>query len=71
MSHYNTIETAWSESFGMKKTLWHHPNLRRERTHEVSIDNMAYEDSLLSVIWDLLKIWSAPVSWNSFQRWQQ
>jgi len=28
----------------------------RERTHEVSIDNMANEDSLLSVIWDLLKV---------------
>jgi len=25
-----------------------------ERTHEASIDNMANEDSLLSVIWDLL-----------------
>jgi len=25
----------------------------RDRTHEASIDNMADEDSLLSVIWDL------------------
>jgi len=28
----------------------------RERTHEASIDNMVNEDSLLSVIADLLKV---------------
>jgi len=37
------MKTTWSESFGMKKPLWHHPN-RKERTHEASIDNMANED---------------------------
>ena len=26
-SHYCSIKTAWSESFGMKKPLWHHANL--------------------------------------------
>jgi len=56
MSHYKSIETAWSESFGMKKPLWPHPNLHRERTQEASMDNMANEDSLLSVRWDLLKV---------------
>jgi len=56
MSHYSSIETAWSESFGMQKPLWHHPNLRIERTHEASINNMANEDSLFSVVWDLLKV---------------
>jgi len=56
MSHYDSIETAWSESFGMKKPLWHHPNLHRERAHEASIDNMANKDSLLSVGLDLLKV---------------
>jgi len=27
MSHYSSIKTTWSESFGMQKPLWHHPNL--------------------------------------------
>jgi len=27
MSHYSSIKTAWSESFGMQTPLWHHPNL--------------------------------------------
>ena len=43
----------------------------RERTHEASIDNMANEDSLLYVVWDLLKVLSAASYWNFFQRWQQ
>jgi len=27
MSHYSSIKTAWSESFGMQTLLCHHPNL--------------------------------------------
>ena len=53
MSHYSSIKTAWSESFGMQEPL--SPNAR-ERTHEASIDNMANEESLLFDIWDLLKV---------------
>jgi len=32
------VRTIWSESFGMKKHLLHHPSCR-ERTHEALIDN--------------------------------
>jgi len=52
MSYYSSIITAWSKSFGMQKTL--KSSKSRDRTNEASIDNMAKEDSLLSVIRDCL-----------------
>jgi len=37
----------------------------RERTHEASTDNMANEDSLLSVIADLVKLFHAETPFSA------
>jgi len=51
MSHYNSIKTAWSESSVFKRFMtFMTPSKSRDRTHHALIDNMANEDSLLSVI---------------------
>ena len=55
MSHYTSIKTAWNGSFGLQKPLRHRQNPASAH-HEASIDNMANEGSLLSVIRDLLNV---------------
>jgi len=45
----------------LERVFWHAKafmtsSKSRERTHKASIDNMANKDSLLSVMWDLLKV---------------
>jgi len=70
MSHYYSIKTAWSESFGMQKPLWHRPNLEstqiKLRLTTCLMRIVCYQS--YETCW---RFWSASVCWNSFQRWQQ
>jgi len=54
------IRVAQSQ-YGLERIFWHAKafttsSKSREHTHEASIDNIANEDGLLFVIWDLWKV---------------
>jgi len=70
MSHYSSIKTACSEFLGIKKPLWHHPNL--ESTHMKRRLTTWLMRTLCYLSYKTCwRFWSGSVYWSSFQRWQQ
>jgi len=71
MSRYSSIEIARSESFGMQ-SLYDIIQVYIESAHmKLRLTTWPMRTAFFLSYETCWRFWSAPVSWNSFQRWQQ